>query len=151
MEHIQPFQRTLDFRPAMSWPARRPGPPRMHVVSAGHAGVDRAALDTALALGMTGDATSMGVRDSDATLILTLGVLDRGSRVTASLARRLGKPCLVVQLDDADALETARAWMSEVDPRVLNVAGPRGSRPPGVYGRAYAFLSRLLKRGQLPG
>jgi hypothetical protein len=120
----------------------------MQIVSGGLANVDRAAVDVARALGLSvGEPRGRPVHDSDATLILTLGTLDNGSRLVADIARRTGKPFLVVELDTPDALEKARAWIEEVRPQSLNVAGPRGSRQPGIYGRAYAFLSRVLKSG----
>jgi hypothetical protein len=90
--------------------------------------------------------TRLNVTDSDATLVLTRGSFDSGTKLTAQIAQRSRKPVLVVELDAADALERTRAWLAEVEPRVLNVAGPRESKQPGIYGRAYAFLSRLLKR-----
>lgn len=176
MENVQPYQPRLELFATRTWRPRLAREPEPRIVSGGQAGVDRAALDAALALGLSvggwcpsgrraedGEIparyplvetaspqypvrTRMNVHDSDATLILTLGTLDSGSKLTADLARREGKPFLVVQLDAADALEKARAWLAQVKPQVLNVAGPRASKQPGVYGRTFAFLSRLLKR-----
>lgn len=176
MEHIQPYQPRLELFATKTWrphPAREPEP---RIVSGGQTGVDRAALDAALALGLSiggwcphgrraedGEIparyplvetaspqysvrTRMNVHDSDATLILTLGTLDSGSKLTADIAQRSGKPFLVVQLDARDALEKARSWMAQVQPQVLNIAGPRESKQRGIYGRTFAFLSRVLKR-----
>jgi hypothetical protein len=177
MEHIQSYQRPLELFANRRWLPLTESAPGLRIVSGGQTGADRAALDAALAVGLPvggwcplgrraedGEIparyplletaspqypvrTRMNVHDADATLIVTLGVLDSGSRLTARIARRAGKPCLVVQLDAADALERARAWLEEVKPQVLNVAGPRGSKQPGIYGRTYAFVSRLLKAG----
>jgi hypothetical protein len=58
----------------------------------------------------------------------------------------MGKPCLVIDLDSRDAVETVRAWLAYVAPRVLGVAGTHRSGRPGTYGRAYAFLSRVLAK-----
>jgi hypothetical protein len=176
MEHIQPYQPRLELFAGSTWRPQVLRERQPRVVSGGQTGVDRGALDAALALGLSvggwcpqgrraedGEIparyplvetsstaypvrTRMNVHDSDATLILTLGALDSGSKLTADIARREGKPFLVVQLDAADALEKARAWLAQVKPQVLNVAGPRASKQPGVYGRTFAFLSRLLKR-----
>jgi hypothetical protein len=149
MEHIQSYQQRLDLSAPAPW---RPGvasAPRMYVVSGGQAGVDRAALDVAQAVGLrVGDwcARGRGVHDSDATLVLTLGAPDGGAKLTADIARRSGKPYLVVDLDAPDALQKARAWMQEVRPQVLNVSGPRGSKQPAMYARAYGFLSRVWER-----
>ncbi len=155
--------------------ARMEREPALRIVSGGQTGVDRAALDAALALGLAVGGwcphgrlaedgvipgryplletesskypvrTARNVADSDATLILARGPLDSGSKLTADLARRMRKPFTVIALDAHDAPEKARAWLAAASPRVLNVAGPRESKQPGIYGRAYAFLSRLLK------
>ncbi len=51
----------------------------------------------------------------------------------------------VADLDTADAPQQARELLSELPPRgVLNVAGPRESGAPGIYGRARALLAELL-------
>src|SRR5512134_3746342 len=101
------------------------------VVSGGQTGVDRAALDAALALGLPcggwcprgrraedgaiplhyplretptaryPQRTEWNVRDSDGTLILTRGRPRGGTAYTISVARRLGRPLLVVDLAEA--------------------------------------------------
>lgn len=176
MDYVQSLPRTRELFATRSWRPRAENAPELRVVSGGQTGVDRAALDAALALGLPvggwcplgrvaedGEIparyplvetdsprypvrTRMNVHDSDATLVLTLGALDSGSKLTADMARRSGKPFLVVPLDAADALERAREWIARVDPHVLNIAGPRDSKKPGIYGRAFAFLCRLLSK-----
>jgi hypothetical protein len=144
------------------------------IVSGGQTGVDRAALDAARAAGLDiggwcprgrraedgrvpdiyplreteargyGTRTRDNVRDSDATLILNLGVLEGGTALTMRCAEELRRPYLLVALDaDADAA-AARRWIAERDVAVLNVGGPRESRRPGVYALARAFMDRLL-------
>ena len=56
---------------------------------------------------------------------------------------------IVVDLSDderhAADLAAARAWIAAHLPGgILNVAGPRASKHPGVYDRARVFLSALL-------
>jgi hypothetical protein len=92
--------------------------------------------------------TVWNVRDADATLVLTMGPLSGGSLFTQETAARLDKPHLVV---DLGALDTDRAatvvwtWLAGLPhPVRLNVAGPRASEAPGVYGRARALLDRVL-------
>lgn len=149
------------------------------LVSGGQTGVDRAALDVALNLGIpcggwcpgdrkaedgriadryplretpSGDdsqRTRWNVRDSDGTLILTWGEPAGGTRLTVQSCRRAGKPHLVIDLagedDRQDAMRAAREWISASLPGgVLNVAGPRASEHPAVYGRVRAFLEALL-------
>jgi hypothetical protein len=144
------------------------------VISGGQTGVDRAALDAALDLGLpcggwcpagrraedgpiaarypvreTPEAdyrvrTERNVRDSDATLILTLGAPQRGTALTVELARSLGRSWLVVDLDDPPALVSVRDWLRQRGIGTLNCAGPRESHCPGIHARALAFLTELL-------
>jgi len=146
------------------------------IVSGGQTGVDRAALDVALQLGLdrggwcpkgrraedgpidesypltetTWDGypqrTRYNVRDSDATLILTRGIPDKGTALTKQLAEKMHKPVFVVDLaqDEVTTDEVAR-WLRTEKIQVLNVAGPRASSQPGIYDAAKAFLLRLLQ------
>jgi hypothetical protein len=146
------------------------------VVTGGQTGVDRAALDVALALGLSHGGwcprgrraedgpideryalretesdryhirTERNVEDADATLILTLGgPLTGGTRLTQTYARRHGKPCRVVALGDETDPAAVRAWLAELDVRILNIAGPRESTQPGVYAAAADWLRRLWR------
>lgn len=152
----------------------RPG----RVLSGGQTGVDRAALDVALELGIPcggwvprgrldergripdrypnlretatpewSERTEANVRDSDGTLIISRGPLTGGSRHTAVVAGRTGRPHLHVDLDELseeDAVEAVRAWLRAEDVDVLNVAGPRASKDPGLYDRAVSLLRRVF-------
>lgn len=117
----------------------------LRIVCGGRAGVDRAALDAALARGLEARQSPRSVRDSQATLVLTMGAPDRGASLAVDIARRMGRPFIVIPLDAADALERAGKWLGEVRPQVLNVTGPRDPGHAGIYGRAFAFLSRILR------
>lgn len=150
--------------------------PALRIVSGGQTGVDRAALDVALALGLPGggwcprgrkaedgpiparyplqetpaaayaERTRRNVRDSDGTLVLTLGAPSGGTALTCRVARARGRPLLVIDLaDPAQARpERVREWLAAAEVATLNVAGPRESGAPGVYARARAFLERAL-------
>jgi hypothetical protein len=143
------------------------------VVSGGQTGVDRAALDTALDLGVPcggwcpagrlaedgaipdryplretesasyPERTARNVRDSDATLILYRKKMRGGTALTARLARHNGRPCLAIEIGSADP-EAVRGWLAAEDVRVLNVAGPRESEAPGIHEEAAALLRRVL-------
>jgi hypothetical protein len=144
------------------------------IVAGGQTGVDRAALDAAAALGLamggwcprgrraedgpipehyplretaTGDypqRTRLNVLMADATLVLSAQPLSGGTALTARYALQHGRPCLVVDPTEHGALETVQVWLSEIEPMILNVAGPRESQQPGAYGRALPFLRKLL-------
>ncbi|MDO9011624.1 MAG: putative molybdenum carrier protein [Gallionella sp.] len=144
------------------------------IISGGQAGTDRAALDWAIARGMPHGGwcpegrlaedgviplhykleelpgagyrqrTRQNVLDSDCTLILNIGELDGGTLQTARFAQQHNKPCCVVQLDSCEFTQQAvRDWMLGCG--VLNVAGPRESRRPGIYRLSYDFLDRWLE------
>lgn len=145
------------------------------VVSGGQTGVDRAALDVALALGLPcggwcprgrraedgplaaryplretptedyAERTIWNVRDADGTLILHAGELSGGTAQTVEAATRLGKPCLVLDLSHPPSSETVRAWIAAHRVQILNVAGPRESKSPGIYAKAEAFLQLALE------
>lgn len=144
------------------------------IISGGQSGVDRAALDVALRYNVpcggwcprgrraedgvidaryplkeTGAAryparTAANVDAADATLIVHRGPLTAGTALTWRLATAARKPCLVVDLDAPPAPAEIDAWLAGHDIRVLNIAGPRESRMPGIYRDACAFLERLI-------
>ena len=150
------------------------------IVSGGQTGVDRAALDVALEVGIAPGGwcprgrraedepipliyplretprrnyrqrTEWNVRDSDATLILARGRLSGGTRLTRDLAAEQAKPCRVVDLDDPVEPLDIRRWLEGCGARTLNVAGPRESQAPGIYASAAAYLRALLA-GAGPG
>jgi hypothetical protein len=147
----------------------------MKIISGGQTGVDRAALDVALALGLPCGGwcprgrraedgplparyplqetrssayparTARNVRDSDGTLVLMRGQPDRGTALTIGLARRHGKPCHVADLSGSPDAEAVRRWAAAAGIGVLNVAGPRESSQPGIYQQALAFLRTVLE------
>lgn len=147
------------------------------IISGGQTGVDRAALDVALELGIlcggwcptgrlaedgrvpdryplreapTSDyrqRTTWNVREADATLILHAGKVGRGTALTRRLAKARGE---VFEVDLSTRLaftmygpRIVREWLDHVGVRVLNVAGPRESKSPGIGDQARAFLRRV--------
>ncbi len=144
------------------------------VVSGGQTGVDRAALDAAIALGVPHGGwcprgrraedgviperyrlrehasedyaarTEQNVVDSDATLILGRGPLTGGTALTRELAVRHGKPHLVVELGDSPDPAAVRHWIRARHVGTLNVAGPRESLQPGIQREAERFLRAVL-------
>jgi len=145
------------------------------LLSGGQTGVDRAALDVGLALGLAVGGwcprgrraedgripdryplvetpernypirTRRNIEDADGTLILNLSTLDGGTALTVAHARQIGKPCLVVALEEGIEPTTFREWRAAHHIQVLNVAGPRESKRPGVYAAAYRCLAALIQ------
>lgn len=144
------------------------------IISGGQTGVDRAALDAALRLGVPCGGwcprgrlaedgpiptiyplqetpetdyetrTRWNVRDSDATLVLSFGTPTGGTVFTIACTRILAKPCMVVDLNTPSRVEPVLAWARDLKVRTLNIAGPRASGGAEVYGRAFEFVVDLL-------
>ena len=144
------------------------------IISGGQTGVDRAALDVGLEFGIPvggycpigrrsedgvipdqyplvetntsnyGVSTEKNVIESDGTLVLNIGQLSSGTAYTIKMARRHKKPFLVVQLDQETNSEAVLHWLVTNKIRVLNVAGPRESKIPGIHRQALEFLRVLL-------
>jgi hypothetical protein len=149
----------------------------MKIVSGGQTGVDRAALDVALELGMEcggwcpagrwaedgpidpryplretpsadpAERTEWNVRDSDATLILTSGAESAGTELTREVARRLGRPVYTFHTGAQEDVGAFRRRLQITNVGTLNVAGPRESEAPGIYADARRILLVLLGRG----
>jgi len=90
--------------------------------------------------------TRWNVRDSDATLIISLSpTLTGGSAYTQRCAEELERPCLHVHPGNEDP-ETIKAFLERHEVETLNIAGPRASSEPGIYDYVTAVLARMLAR-----
>jgi hypothetical protein len=148
--------------------------PGLTIVSGGQTGVDRAALDLALRLGLacggwipkgrrTDDGvlppryplretphrgyperTRRNVLEADATLIVTRGAPTGGTALTRTYAHRLGRPYWLADLAGEADPVAVRVWLDGRGVRILNVAGPRESTAPGIYAEAMRFLHAVL-------
>jgi hypothetical protein len=144
------------------------------VISGGQTGVDRAALDAAMASGVAvggwcpkgrkaedgiipaaypltetpGSSypvrTTWNVRDSDGTLVLRRGEASRGTVLTMARARGLKKPLHVLDLGLPSAPAAVVDWIRQHSIQVLNVAGPRESESPGIYEAARKAIHEIL-------
>ena len=92
------------------------------------------------------------IRDSDGTVILSLApLLSGGSAQTRRECERRGKIFLHVWMlsaRDSKAASEILAWAAENRIGVMNVAGPRESKEPGV-GEAARFVIEEVLRGAL--
>jgi len=98
--------------------------------------------------------TWRNVRDSDGTAIFTIGPAERGSKLTIDFCKKQGRYWLHVDLSKKDKLQASamlRAWASRNKINVLNVAGNRESKSPGI-GRQVelVLLHALLPAGESP-
>ena len=94
-----------------------------------------------------GERTEANVRDSDGTLILHLGNISGGTQLTLECCRKLGKPCLSLNLRSVDMeaqVKELLEFMESEKIRELNVAGPRASEESEVYGKTRIFLQLFL-------
>ncbi len=128
------------------------------VVRGGQTGVDRAALDVAIALGIPHGGwcprgrraedgvipprysvtehvsgkyaarTEANVTDSDATLILTRGKVSGGTALTRKLALRAGKPLLIVDLGGGPDASAVSRWLRTHEDVVLHETAVLGHR-----------------------
>jgi Circularly permutated YpsA SLOG family len=77
--------------------------------------------------------TEWNVRDSDATVLFSIeSTLTGGSFKTVEFARKHQKPCTHLCAGDKTAANTLRGFVEKHGVKVLNVAGPRASKEPGV-------------------
>lgn len=151
-------------------PRRRP----LKVISGGQTGVDRAALDAAVACGLDiggwcpagrraedgrigpkyplhetpsthyAERTRWNVRDSDATLILSNRPLTGGTALTARIAAQSGAPILVLDVRE-HTLEAAAELIHEwVDSIGIQVLNVAGPRESTQPG-VYDWSSQVLK------
>lgn len=148
--------------------------PVQKIVSGGQTGVDRAALDVAKELGCEiggwcpkgrlaedgripddyplcetetadyAERTELNVRDSDGTLILTIGPPTGGTAYTITCAQRLRKPYCIIDLSQETAPDRTQRWLEEQRITVLNIAGPRLSQSAEGYALTHQFLLTLL-------
>jgi len=91
--------------------------------------------------------TAKNICDADATLILVPGKrVTPGTRLTAKIAQERGKPWLAVNVQGDLSLEKTISWLREVDPEVLNVAGPRESKFRGIQRESAVFIGKVIGR-----
>lgn len=89
--------------------------------------------------------TKWNVRDSDATLIISLHPeLIGGSLFTQEYAFRIGKPCLHVYPNSQWQAMIKIFFKANVT-QTLNVAGPRGSSAPNIELFVYLVLEKMYR------
>lgn len=142
--------------------------------SGGQTGVDRAALDFALANGLPCQGwcqqgrlaedgiisfryplsetnspdptvrTELNVSNSDATLIVIYDDMDEGTLTTKDFALEYNKPLFVWKIGQNTKVSQFKSWMLRNQVEILNIAGPRASNAPDIYGETLEILEMLL-------
>ncbi len=141
------------------------------IISGGQSGVDRAALDFALAHGIPcggwcpkgrlaedgridekypltqtetslyAERTRLNVKHSDGTLILFTGELGNGTILTQKTALKLKKPCLLICLEENRQKEQARELLSWLKANHIAILNIAGPRESSSPG----IYSKTLK------
>ncbi len=93
-----------------------------------------------------GQRTEWNVRDSDGTVIFTLmRTLTGGSKRTADFVRKHNKPCLHLSGETTGDPAAELRWFLQANRiEILNVAGSRASKEPGVGDYVKDVLSKAL-------
>jgi len=89
--------------------------------------------------------TIRNVEDSDATLIFATDPESDGTRLTIDQATANNKPHLLVDPFDPSAVDAVKHWLSATRPSVLNVAGNRESKSPGISQATERVLLAALR------
>jgi hypothetical protein len=91
--------------------------------------------------------TQWNVRDSDATVVFTLGPkASGGSQKALSTAKKLKKPCLHLHRGILAVGEKLAFFIDKHGIRRLNVAGSRESKEPGIYDWVNDALEKMKVR-----
>lgn len=112
--------------------------------------------------------TELNVIESDATLVFTMGKPSGGTKLTVDYAVKHNKPYCIADVtspDDSSIAGNILGWLENrsgglfsfdddvkkvpADP-ILNVAGPRESKFPGIQKRVKQIMLLVLKRAVYP-
>ena len=148
----------------------------LKIVSGGQTGVDRAALDSALQLGLDcggwcpkwrkaedgriddrypltetpnksySQRTEWNVRDSDATLIIIRRLPLTGGTAFTFEMAQQYEKPVLVVDLAHTDTEAVTKWLIKNNIQTLNIAGPRESKQSGIYSESKDFLLQLLQR-----
>jgi len=101
-----------------------------------------------LARGSYAERTLANVRDSDGTVVIHAGGLEGGTRQTVQFCMENGKPHELINsvcVGIEEAAMMVRQFVARYRIATLNVAGPRASKQPQIYGYVFAVFNRWLE------
>jgi hypothetical protein len=94
--------------------------------------------------------TAANIHDADVTIIFTGNVLERGCLLTANLCKSMNKPYLIINIEEMVENSTFSVerikiitWLDKIKPKILNIAGSRESKLPGIYKRVKDLLQAV--------
>jgi hypothetical protein len=93
--------------------------------------------------------TEANVVDSDATLVFCYGQPGGGSKKTVDFAKKHMRPCLAVDLDKGmESLDSVCVFVAGIscESGVLNVAGSRESKSPGIERAVAVMMTEVISR-----
>ena len=89
--------------------------------------------------------TKLNVQNADVTIIFA-PILSQGSQLTKDLADRLNKPCLVIEFDiTLGTIDVVKSFIKKHNPKIINIAGNRESKTPGVEHAVYTVMFLALQ------
>ena len=89
--------------------------------------------------------TEWNVRDSDATILFSIApTLSGSSKKTVEFTRKHNKPCVHIHAAMPDAPQRLKTFLDDNVIKVLNVAGPRGSKEPKLQEFVIEMLNRAF-------
>lgn len=131
------------------------------IISSGQTGVDQAASDSAIRMGIPyggwihkEDESNLkplekNVKESDGTLIISRGASTCGINFTREMLIKYNKQMLHIDLTlHRNLLEAAfmvSSWIKIKRIEILNVTGPRSCEDANIYIEALAILMQIMK------
>ncbi len=97
--------------------------------------------------------TEQNIIDSHGTLIISHGKLTGGSTLTRRIATFKGRPWIHIDLNVVNAFDAANiisSWIGMNDIEILNIAGPRASKDPGIYQATTVILEAAITLASNP-
>lgn len=90
--------------------------------------------------------TELNVKEADGTLVLTRRKPTGGTALTVKVADKHKKPCLVLDLEQENHKMPGiiQDWVEKNHISILNVAGPRESKVPGIYSMTRMVVEKVL-------
>ncbi len=93
--------------------------------------------------------TIKNVKESDVTLVFAYDVYSYGTQLTIAQCKKQGKPVLVTWLGDYSSDvhdDKIIEFLNKHQPKIINVAGNRESKHPGICKMTYDIMRCVLKK-----